>query len=659
MRKKSYRIISIIMLVLVIFSVGIVNVKAAEKTQMNRYNVVFVTDASGSMKSTDPDGYRFEAIELFVGLLANGGNRVGSVVFNNGVVSQHDLVEVSGRTEKKSITEQVRGQEAKGWTDIGSGLLTAVNMLDEKGDTSLPSIVILLTDGNTEMKTQDETDASISKKEDALEKARENGVQVYTISLNKDRSANSKELMQIASATGGEFQEVTEASDLQSVFDIYYQMIYSTKSLQLVDEKVPQTGVISRDFNVADLGVEEVNIVIFGKVNNCKLTRPGGTEVSDAELNDMLYTAKTFSLLKIPSPEKGVWNLTVNAEPGSTLKIFKIYNANLMVDASIVDQKDSYILNQDINFIAKIMENEQIITDINRYEGYKAVLEVKDYTGNIVHKQEEKNATADGYKLSFVPKDYGTYYAKVSVETEELYAESEVFALNVGNTPPVAAADVIKRHINRWPFLIKTDSTIDLSETAKDAEDDKMQYKVASSTWLEDDYCLNGDKLTIEKFSVSKGSFTIEAYDSKGAYCTYEIAVTSTNIGLWAVILILVGILLTLAIMGLYTYKCLLLSFMGAFTIENIATGETATMQKGRGRLRLSSFQVGNTKLDRKSYFQATGKNYVYYVSPKAVYADNAFKKTKKVKISNSMDVRISTTSDYENGIIVRFESML
>jgi len=658
MKKFLCRITAVVLLLATVLCLTAINVSSASTNKMNRYNVVFVTDASGSMNSADPDGFRFESIDLFVSLLANGGNRVGSVVFSNGVVSKHDLVEVNGRKEKNSITEQIRGQKASGWTDIGGGLLTAVKMLKSGGDKSLPSIIILLTDGNTEMGTKEETAASITKKEDALEEARNNGVQIYSISLNKDKTANSNELKQIAKATGGQFEEVSNASDLQSVFDLYYQMIYSTQSVKLVDTKVPASGTISRDFDVADLGVEEVNIVIFGNVNNCQLKRPDGSKVSSSELNEMLYKSKTFTLVKIPEPTKGVWNLSVKATPGSTLKIFKIYNSNLKVDAGIKDKKDSYVLNQPIDFYAKIKENDSPVTDINRYAGYEAVLQVKS-GDKVVHEQKVTKAGKEGFELSFTPEDYGTYYAVISIETAELFAESEVFTLNVGNTPPTAESDIVKRHINRWPFLIKTNSTIDLSETATDKEDKNLEYRVKSSTWLDEDYTLDGDKLTIDKFSVSKGSFTIEAYDSKGAYCTYEIKVTSTNIGLWVVILIIAGTLIVLAILGILTYRSLGIPFMGSFTVENVKTGETGTMQKSRGRLKLTSLQVGMTGLDKNSYFQATGKNYVYFVSKKNVYADCAFKKSKKIKIQSSMDVRISTSPNYEDGIIVRFESML
>src|SRR5699024_9510316 len=127
---------------------------------------------------------------------------VGSVVFSNDVISSQEPVEVTGKNEKMTISDSIQKQKVGGWTDIGGALEEAVELLEEDGDPSLPSIMILLTDGNTELGTDEETQESIEEKEEALEEAREKGYQIYTICLNQNNGANSDEMKQIASATG-------------------------------------------------------------------------------------------------------------------------------------------------------------------------------------------------------------------------------------------------------------------------------------------------------------------------------------------------------------------------------------------------------------------------------------------------------------------------
>lgn len=657
--RKYLKFVIFAIVICSVLQIGIICSAASEST-MNKYNVVLVTDTSGSMANTDPSQYRFEAIDLFVGLISNGGNKVGSVVFSNGVISQQKIREIEDKNDKLAITNDIKNQPARGWTDTGGALMAAVNMLKSDGDKSLPSIIILLADGNTEMGTAEQTQTSINNKETAMEIAREEGYNIYTICLNSNNGANPTEMRQIAAATGGQFQEVTDAADLQSVFDLYYRIIYSTSSEKLVDEKISANGILSREFKVADVGVEEVNIAVFGDVSKCSLTTPTGNTYTDSQIDDISYVAKTFRILKVVDPAPGTWKLDVYGTAGTTIKVFKIYNPNLNVNVSLKNESDSYIIGQPVDFVAEIFEGKQPLNNVARYAGCEAVLYIKDYNNQIVEEIKAEGATNEGFALQYVPKDYGTYYATVTVSSDEIHSESETFILNVGNLPPVAKSDVIKKHINIWPFLIKTDSSIDLSEMATDNEDSELGYKINSSTWLEEDYTLDGSTITINNFSVSKGSFEVQAYDSQGAYCTFNVKVTSTNIGVVAMILLGVGALVALIAIIVMIKILAGKAFMGTITAVNLETGTSGTPQKSRGQLKLSAFQIGQTGFDsRKSYFQATGKNYVYFISNKPFTADCSFGSTKKLKIESSMDVTIFSDSDQTRGIQVRFESML
>lgn len=648
------------LMIFVFTSTVFISANAASESTMNKYNVVLVTDTSGSMANTDPLQYRFEAIDLFVGLISNGGNKVGSVVFSNGVISQQKIREIEDKNDKLAITNDIKNQPARGWTDTGGALMAAVNMLKSDGDKSLPSIIILLADGNTEMGTAEQTQTSINNKETAMEIAREEGYNIYTICLNSNNGANPTEMRQIAAATGGQFQEVTDAADLQSVFDLYYRIIYSTSSEKLVDEKISSNGILSREFKVADVGVEEVNIAVFGDVSKCSLTTPTGNNYTDSQIDDISYVAKTFRILKVVDPAPGTWKLDVYGTAGTTIKVFKIYNPNLNVNVSLKNESDSYIIGQPVDFVAEIFEGKQPLNNVARYAGCEAVLYIKDYNNQIVEEIKAEGATNEGFALQYVPKDYGTYYATVTVSSDEIHSESETFILNVGNLPPVAKSDVIKKHINIWPFLIKTDSSIDLSEMATDNEDSELGYKINSSTWLEEDYTLDGSTITINNFSVSKGSFEVQAYDSQGAYCTFNVKVTSTNIGVVAMILLGIGALA--ALIAIITVIRILAgkAFMGTVTVENLETGDTGTFEKSRGQMRLAMFSVGDLGFDpRKCHFQATGKNYIYFVSNKPFTSDFSFSKTKKLKIDSSIDIRIYADDSQTKGFIVRFESIL
>ena len=171
MRTKRRRIAAVIMIFLIVFSMGQLLSAATNEQQRNRYNVVFVTDESGSMDTTDPEKLRYEAIRSFNGLAAETGNYLGSVSFNDQIIKKQDIQAVEGVDQKNSFTDKVVTESAPGWTNIGLGLSAAVDMLDNSKNAELPAVIILLTDGNTEMGSAEEEENSLAEKADAIERA--------------------------------------------------------------------------------------------------------------------------------------------------------------------------------------------------------------------------------------------------------------------------------------------------------------------------------------------------------------------------------------------------------------------------------------------------------------------------------------------------------
>lgn len=643
---------------LLFMTIPISAVAADESQNINKYNVVFVIDASTSMKYSDEKNNRFEATDLFLGMLANEGNYVGTVTFN-GNISSTDISQVSGNESKKAISKAIRGTSLDADTNIGEALLKATSLIQENGNKNLRSIIILLSDGNTDFDDPKQVQESKKQKETALETARDNGYSVYAVSLNNDGKADAKELKSIANATeNGMFEEVNNSADLKDVFDKFYTEIYGTQSTKLVDDTIGKNGTTSKSFQISDVGVEEVNVAIFGDISECYLKRPDGSQVSNSDMKEITFSANTFRILKLVNPQAGKWELTVTGKPGANITVVKTYNVNLSVKTTIENEDDSYKINNPINIAAKIYEDDQEVTDLSKYSGFKGVIKVTDYDGNVVYETEVTQPTEKGFEFSFTPTELNTYYANISVEGSEVYANAEELTFNIGNTAPQALQETIKKHINIFPFLIKTNSTIDLSSAAKDNEDENLQYKIVSSTWNEEDYTVDGSNLTIDSFkNVSKGSFEVQAFDTQGAYCTFIVKVTSTNIGVLAMILMLVGIIIAIVIIVILGWIFSNKAFMGEVTATNLHTYQSNKPMQSRGKIKLSAFQIGDTGFDKNAYFQATGKDYVYFISKKPVSTDSMLNKSKKVKIENNLSTRIYSDDDHTKGIEVKFIS--
>ena len=148
---------------------------ADEQGETNRYNVVIVNDSSGSMEDTDPQYLRNKAAARFVAMLAERGNKVGAVVFSNDIATKIDLADLDSVEARESFIQQLSSVPPKGWTNIGDGVMTAVDMLNAERNPDIPSVILLLTDGNTEMGSEDETKASLDAKANAIDAARNAG----------------------------------------------------------------------------------------------------------------------------------------------------------------------------------------------------------------------------------------------------------------------------------------------------------------------------------------------------------------------------------------------------------------------------------------------------------------------------------------------------
>lgn len=638
--------------------------RAAQNAANNRFNVVIVSDASGSMLSTDPEGLRFEAINQFINLLAEQGNLLGAVSFADNINASEELTKVDSAESKQKIADTLKNTPAKGDTNIGEALQKAVTMLDEAGDKDLPSIILFLSDGNTDLKDKKDMENSLNMKADAIQAAREKGIAIYSVCLNANKKADVSEMEQISQATGGEFREVGSASDLQEVFNSFYNLIYGTSTTQLLDEAFDESGVLETKFNVPGLGVEEINIIIYGKVSEVELFDAQGQkkDVSPMEYN-------TFTMIKSTDVSAGEWKLITKGTAGNHIKINMVYNTNLEVElktqalGKVTNPKDG------VKFEAYLSSGE-IKADSSNIGGYEAELIVSDAYGKELDKFP-MTVVDDHFELSQNLSN-GVYFVKAHVSGNSLDKTSESLGpIEVSdkalteeeknNTAPVPVTDKIKKTVYIIPFKDNTVS-FDLKGLAKDKEDKELHYMVASSSFIEGkDYSLGDDMvLKLYHYSLSRGDFDIKATDSKGLSCNISIVVKSINVGVVTAIVVLIIGLIVLAVMGYFAYRLWGTPFGGPITVTSDKGGEKReqTVTKKTGRLPLSRFRVSNIGFDiKKTYFEASGKPYIYMCSSKEFYCNG--KLTKRARISNNIAVIVKPNKDSSDSITVLYQSRL
>ncbi|MEA2088860.1 MAG: VWA domain-containing protein [Patescibacteria group bacterium] len=159
--------------------------------------LVFSIDSSGSMRWNDPSNIRKDVSKDLIDSLETD-DKVGVVDLDS---SAYIVQEIT--TDKETAKNAIDQINSSGGTNIGAAVTTANTMLiNEPEDGN--KIQILLTDGQG------------SYNPSYTQQAIDNGIIIYTIGLGS--SVDEMLLRSIAEETGGAYFQVSQASDLISVF---------------------------------------------------------------------------------------------------------------------------------------------------------------------------------------------------------------------------------------------------------------------------------------------------------------------------------------------------------------------------------------------------------------------------------------------------------
>lgn len=330
----------------------------------------------------------------------------------------------------------------------------------------------------------------------------------------------------------------------------------------------------------------------------------------------------------------------------------------------MINPKDS------VTVTARLTGNNVAATNSQQYVGYQAELQVMDAYGDFVE-SSPMQVVDDHFEVTRSFKE-GTYYYKVAVTGNHIERTSESLGPLVSsasaqteaertNTPPTPVKEVVEETVKLWP-IFGGSYTLDLNTLATDAEDDTLRYKIVSSAFLENtDYTVDSDSvLQMDHFSLSKGAFTIQATDSGGLSCEIEVIVRTLNIGMMT--LIGLGALAVVAaiIFGVLLYLALTKPFWGTISAQSYCNAifKGTSRRPKRGRCKLSVFGMDNVGLDyQKSYFQATGKNYIELHTNIPVVWNG--RETRQVRITSGVEAVITVRPGDPRTLYIRFDSLM
>jgi len=281
--------------------------KAPEKN-----DVRVLIDISGSMRKNDPENLRRPALRMLVGLM-QPGTRAGVWTFakwTNPLVPMAD-VDKAWKEKALAAAEQIKSP----------GMFTHVERViedstkDWEGEPSTHNRhLVLLTDGMVDV-SKDAAESAVSRQrilDELLPRLKALGVKAHTIALSE--RADHDLMKKLSSSTGGWYQQVDSADNLQRVFLKIFEQVGQPDSVPLEGNK----------FTV-DSSVNEATVLLFRKPGSEDpvLVSPGGEKFTDSDLPAGVawYRDQGYDLITLSTPQKGEWTLQADIDPDNRVMI--------------------------------------------------------------------------------------------------------------------------------------------------------------------------------------------------------------------------------------------------------------------------------------------------------------------------------------------------
>jgi uncharacterized protein (TIGR03503 family) len=313
-------------------------------------DVRVVIDVSGSMKQNDPHNLRTPALRLLVDLLPEG-TRSGVWTFAQSVDMSVPLgnIDKAWREKARQAANKIHSH----------GLLTniedAVRKASagwEKPDPQQHRHLILLTDGMVDLGKDPRVNAESRRRllEELVPALKQADATVHTIALSAD--ADIELLQAISTTTGGAFEKVKSAEELQRIFLRLFEKSVNADTLPLTDNKF-----------VVDKNISDITVLVFSAKDSpaTQLVLPGKQTWSqkDHPASVQWHHENGYDLITVKTPEAGEWGLQAKVDPDN--RVLVVTNLRLKVDKL----PNTLMLGDNVAVQARLFEDGKTITNPN------------------------------------------------------------------------------------------------------------------------------------------------------------------------------------------------------------------------------------------------------------------------------------------------------
>ena len=278
----------------------------------DRSDVRILIDISGSMRQNDPNNLRRPALRMLAGLL-QPGTKAGVWTFARWTDNLVPVGDVDSAWKKRTQSVSEKISSPGQFTNIEDVL--DKSSADWSGEpTTHARHLVLLTDGMVDVSKQAAENAQSRERiiGTLLPRLKAAGVKVHTIALSE--RADHALMKTLAGETGGWYQQVAQADELQRAFLRMFETVGKPDSVPLQDNRF-----------VVDSSISEATVLVFSKPDAppVVLRSPSGDEYTDSDLPAGVawFRDQGYDLITVASPQKGEWRLQADIDPDNRVMI--------------------------------------------------------------------------------------------------------------------------------------------------------------------------------------------------------------------------------------------------------------------------------------------------------------------------------------------------
>ncbi len=274
--------------------------------------IVIVLDCSQSMENVDSQ-YKIPDFVKELSAIVPRNYSIGVVAYNEEV-----CLSLPVGSCYEDIEENLNNTVYKQYGNAGAGLLEAVGLLENE---SADRRILMISDGEIMMKTEEQTEESAEAYTRAVKKAQNQDIVIDVVALGQ-RIEEGYTVYSAAEDTGGQIYELTNSEELASLAEQRFIPEWKIKKSN-VGTLTGTGGELS--VKLPDCCMEKAKILLLGEPQNENLT----VNCKADEIN--IYKGENYTVVEVHRPESEEIKIQMSSEQSMDIKAYLVAEYDLLL----------------------------------------------------------------------------------------------------------------------------------------------------------------------------------------------------------------------------------------------------------------------------------------------------------------------------------------